>query len=218
MQYQLPHPLLLLNDPPDKASFKKLLKSKILDHWEKRLRLEATLLPSLIYFDPRYMSLSVPHRVWTTAGGNPHEVAKARIQLLFLASQYPCGKLTRHWSKEDSLGLCSYEPCHTQMLVESPEHILLACPAYRKTRVNLISSCLKVTNPVSHSLVLGFILSNSTQSIMQFLLDSSCIPQVIKMAQLYGDTIYNDLFYLGRTWCFAIHRERLKRLCRWNFT
>ena len=86
MQYQLPHPLLLLNDPPDKASFKKLLKSKILDHWEKKLRLEASLLPSLVYFDPYYMSLAVPHRIWTTAGSNPHEVAKARVPLYVIYS------------------------------------------------------------------------------------------------------------------------------------
>ena len=39
LQYQLPHPLLLLNNPPKKDAYKKLLKSKVVDYWEKKLRL-----------------------------------------------------------------------------------------------------------------------------------------------------------------------------------
>ena len=217
LKYQLPHPLLLLKSPPQKDVYKKLLKSKVIDYWEKKLRLEASLLPSMVYVHTQYMSLTVPHRIWTTAGSNPHEVAKARVQLLFLSSQYPCGKLTRHWSKENPLGLCSHQPCHTQMLVESPEHILLTCPAYTSTRLRMITLCLRVTNPVSHSLVMGFLLTNSTQYLMQFLLDCTGNSEVIKMVQLHGDAIYNDLFYLSRTWCFALHRERLKRMCKWNY-
>ena len=108
MQYHLPHPLKLLKDPPEKASFKKILKSKVLDHWEKKLRLEASLLPSLVYFHPSYMSLTAPHRIWTTAGGNPYEVAKARVQLLFLASQYPCG-----WNHQGGTSLLA--ECHQIM-------------------------------------------------------------------------------------------------------
>ena len=34
-QYALPHPLQLLNDPPEKESFKKIVKLKIADFWKK---------------------------------------------------------------------------------------------------------------------------------------------------------------------------------------
>ena len=136
------------------------------------------------------MSIPVHRRIWTTAGSNLHEVAKARVQLLFLSSQYPCGKFTSHWSKEKLQGLCSYQPWHIQMLVESPEHILFICPTYTATRLRIITLSHRVANPISQSLVLGFLLSNnSTQNLMQFLLECTCISKMIKNA--HGDLIYN---------------------------
>ena len=217
-QYHLPHPLLLLHNPPDKEAYKNLVKSKVLDYWENKLRSEAEFLPSLIYFYPQYMSLATPHRIWSTAGNNSYEVSKARVQLLFLASQYPCAKLTRHWSTENPQGICSFQPCQDINSVESPEHILLHCPAYSQTRQRIISLCLNIKEQISHQLVTLFLLSNSSQKTMQFLLDCSAIPEVIHAAQIYGEKVYRDLFYLSRTWCFALHRERMKRLCKWNFS
>ena len=217
LQYHLPHPLLFLQNPPSKEVLKKLVKAKIVDYWEQKLRAEAGFLPSLAYFHPEFLSLSSPHKIWSTAGHNSYEVAKARVQLLFLGSRYPCGELTRHWSQENPHGLCTFPACKLSEIVESPEHILLACPAYIETRHKIIALSLKRKSPVSHTLVTRFLLSNSRQTVMQFLLDSSVIPEVISAAQVHGDHVFNDLFYLGRTWCFAMHRERMKRLCKWNF-
>ena len=142
--YQLPHPLTILDNPPTKVSFKKLVKAKIHDYWEKKLRAEAALLPSLKYFNPQFMSLSRPHKLWTTAGNNPFEVAKARVQLLFLSNQYPCAKVSRHWSAENPEGLCTYPLCHAQRLVESREHILLYCPASQRSNVELLGEMKRV--------------------------------------------------------------------------
>ena len=123
--YNLPHPLLILTSPPTKEGFKKLVKSKVVDHWEQKLRAEAALLPSLAFFKLDFMSLVRPHRLWTTAGQNSFEVAKARVQLLFLSNQYPSAKHTRHWSNDNSEGLCTHSVCHSSGLVESRQHILL---------------------------------------------------------------------------------------------
>ena len=49
------------------------------------------------------------------------------------------------------------------------------------------------------------------------LLDCSALPKVIAAAQLHGDQVFADLFYIGRNWCFCVHRERLKRMGKWNF-
>ena len=77
LQYQLPHPLVLLANPPTKESFKKLVKAKVTDYWESKLRSEASFLPSLHFLRPQYMSLFSPHQLLTTAGSKPYEVAKA---------------------------------------------------------------------------------------------------------------------------------------------
>ena len=49
-------------------------------------------------------------------------------------------------------------------------------------------------------------------SSIQFLLDLTTIPKVMRASQIHGDYMINDILYLGRTWCFSLHRERLKRL------
>jgi hypothetical protein len=113
LQYSLPHPLLFLSNPPQKEVFKKLVKSKVTDYWENKLRMEASFLPSLEYFHPEFMSLSTPHKLLTSAGSKSYEVAKARIQLLFLANQYPSSKNTRHWSTQNPLFLPSLSRTET---------------------------------------------------------------------------------------------------------
>ena len=218
LQYQLPHPLLLLETPPPKVAFKNLCKSKIVDFWETKLRNEASFLPSFLpCFQPHFSSLSTPHRLLTTAGHKAYEIAKARIQLLFLSSQYRCGRLTRHWSSTNPEGYCTFPSCFERELVESNEHILLYCPAYITSRQKMVSLAMKLANPDSRFLATSFLFSPSSKTIMQFLLDCSALPEVISSAQQHGEEIYNDLFYLTRNWCFSIHRERSKRLGLWNF-
>ena len=213
-QYDLPHPLSLLKSPPDKQSFRRLVKAKVVDFWERKLRLEASYLPSLSYFHTEFYSLTTPHRLWVSAGNNQYEVSKARIQLLFLSSQYPCGSRTRHWSKDR--GFCSFPACLQGEVVENPEHLFLHCPAYQLARQNLISMCLKLPNPVSFSIVTSSLVLASPRFLLQLLLDCSSLPDVISAAQSYGESILNDIFYIGRTWCFVIHRNRMKRLGLWH--
>ena len=119
LQYHLPHPLQLLHDPPSKDSFKKLVRSRVLDFWEKKFRSEATFLSSLRYFQPNFLSLVTPHRLLKSAGSNMYEVSKAKIQLLFLSRQYPCGERTRHWTLDNNReGYCSYPACTHREVVE----------------------------------------------------------------------------------------------------
>ena len=169
------------------------------------------------YFYPDFHSIIKPHRLLTSAGNKMYEVDKARIQLQFLSSQYKCAQLTRHWSPANPNGLCTSPQCYEFNVVESLDHILLSCPSYNTTRQNMVNLILKLPNPVSHKIAVTHLLSKNTFKIMQMLLDCTTIPEVIRSAQIHGEKVYEDLFYIGRTWCFAIHRERMKRLQLWNF-
>ena len=66
----LPHPLVLLDNPPPKDRFKSTLKQSITQYWQDLLALkvrgEDNEMSSLKYFKPRYMSLSRPHPILTT--------------------------------------------------------------------------------------------------------------------------------------------------------
>ena len=111
-------------------------------------------------------------------------------------------------------GFCLAGTCTNQ--VESIEHILISCPAYSAVRDRLKLLWLSSTDATIREIV-SKAMCDPPQMLLQFLLDCSVIPTVISAAQCYGQGVYDTLFYLTRTWCFSVHRERLKVLNRWNF-
>ena len=80
----------------------------------------------------------------------------------------------------------------------------------------MINLCLQTKQPATLSIIVSHLLKDSIQTLMQLILDCSSLPDVISSAQIHGDYILSDLFYLGRTWCYALHRDRTKRLGLWH--
>ena len=142
--YGLPSPLAMLQDPIPKPKFKALVKSRVVDYWEVKLRSDALSLSSLKFFHPHYMSLLKPHPLWTTCGANPFEVNKAIVQARMLSGRYPTDKLVRHWSRNKS-SVCLLPGCSGSAL-GSLEHLLLHCPSLAPTRLSLVQLSISTTN------------------------------------------------------------------------
>ena len=157
------------------------------------------------------MSLKIHHFIRRTAGSNPYEVSKSVQQARFLSGRYRSAALERHWSQNKE-GVC----LNCQNGRETIEHILITCVAYTETKQKLYTLWLSTKIPIVYELVLGA-LSSDKEYLLQFLLDCSVIPKMISAAQTHGYKVYEELYYLTRTWCFAIHRQRLRGLGRWNF-
>ena len=215
--YSLPHPLVLLTNPVDKNKFKRLVKSKVTDYWEQKLRKEAAELTSVPYFKPRFMSLSSPHPIWTSCGSNPFESRKAISACRMLSGKYLTDKLQRHWTQNRE-GLCLLPACAPPS-EGSLEHILLHCPALAQTRASLhqLSRTVAQESHLLFEIITGVLNSDNNEIVMQFILDSSVLPIVIRTTQLFGNHTRDRLLYLGRTWCYNIHRERMKQLGHFNF-
>ena len=158
--YQLPHPLSILENAPNKDSFKKLIKAKITDYWELKLRGEASLLSSLINFKPEFMSLTKPHPIWTTTGSNPYEVSKAIQQARLLSGRYRSQSLVSHWNPLNREGYCLSPSC-TQVK-ETVEHILIDCQAYNEQKSKIYSLWLSTKNTVVYQLVLEALSSEKS--------------------------------------------------------
>ena len=159
------------------------------------------------------MSLCKPHPIWSTAGSNPHEISKAVQQARFVSGRYRTGNLTRHWS-EESQGFCLSPTCANQ--IETVEHVLVECEAYNRSKSRLYSLWLSTPNKDVLSLVLEA-LSSEKSYLLQFILDCSVLPSVRRAVQVNGPQLLTELFYLTRSWCFSVHRQRMKMLGRWNF-
>ena len=117
-QYGLPDPGHLLQVPLAKEAFKKLTKQRVTDYWEQLLRAEAEdhRYSSLTYFKPRFLSLSVPHPIWTTAGSSQGRDAMATIHVQMFSGRYRSASVCEHWSKNRG-GLCLLSPSHLSNLL-----------------------------------------------------------------------------------------------------
>ena len=217
LKYSLPHPLSLLQNPPTKATYKHLVKSKVLDYWENELRLKATPMRSLQFFKPEFMSLSKAHPIWVTSKNNPYETNKAIIQARLLSGRYRTESLCRHWS-DNTAGVCLLHSCFKDQMMEDVSHILVICASLASVRDRLFTffSNYGVSHPHLMQAITGFLSSTSTSYKTQFLVDCSVLPEIILLQQHYGKIVLNELFYITRTWCFTIHRERLRMLNRWK--
>ena len=129
-----------------------------------------------------------------------------------LSGRYLTDKLQRHWT-QNKAGTCLLPSCFPGS-EGSLEHLLLRCPALSSTRARLLSLCSKVAAEHEElSRIINLVLQSREQvTIMQFLLDCSTMPDIIRSTQLFGTVIRDRLLYVGRTWCYNIHRERMNQL------
>ena len=150
--------------------------------------------------------------LWTP-GANPHEVLKSLIQLRMLSGRYRVAKLTRHWSPSNKSGCCPAPLCSA---LETLEHLLVDCSYYQHLRDRLRNTWYSISNPRLLS-ILKNTLDSSTHDQVQFLLDPSVHPDVISLVQSEGHDPLRLVFYLARTWCYSLHRERLRLMNKFRF-
>ena len=208
-KYNLPHPLLLLKNPPSKHSFKAMCKANVTDFWQAELRAQSASLKSLRFFKPQFMSLNRPHPIlsWAT---DTYKVNKCTTVLRLLSGRFRCGSLTRHFYPNITTGIC--ELCGTE--VEDIPHIILPNCTALKDRAESLLIFARNTLEMSQtaSTILRNVL-NSEDDILktQFFLDPTVLPDVISANQ-QDSSILNLILSVTTTWCYSLTRHRNKLL------
>ena len=212
-KYSLPSAVSILQSPLSKASYKTLIRGKVFDFWERKLRADVEKLPSLQYFKPQFYSLKTPHPIWTCAGNNPYEVEKASCQARMLSGRYRTCWLARHWSG-DSSGSCLLPSCHLTPSPGTLTHILLECvdlaPARQRT-FSLWAAYLR-DKPLLLPIIKHYTMESDSNKFLQFILDCTVLPDVITLRQQEGKWVHDSLLYLTRTLCFSVHKSGEKLL------
>ena len=162
------------------------------------------------------MSLSSPHPLISTCGSNIYEINKSIVQLKMLSGRYRTDKLLSYFMSSDS-PTCQLS-CDSPASVGDLPHLLVSCSslAYRREVLFEYWDNLAQQNPVI-SCVISTIKIAPDDTVVQFLLDCTAIPEVSALAETYGNQILSIFFKMTRTFCYSIHRERLKLLNRWSF-
>ena len=161
------------------------------------------------------MSLSSPHPIISSVGSSSYEVNKAVVQLKLLSGRYRSDKLLSHFSPSQS-PTCQLN-CDQPDSIGDVPHLLIKCSALSQRRLILFEywNTLATGNPVLISIV-QFIQHGTDEDLLQFVLDCSVVPEIIEAVQMCGQDLYKSLFKMTRTFCYSLHRERLKILGRWR--
>ena len=191
------------------------MKPAVLEYWNKKLRGQASLLHSLKYFNPNYMSLTTTHPIFSTCGTSSYEISKAVVQARYLSGRARVESLTKHWDNSNKEGLCLL--CKdTNSVPGSEEHLLLpgGCPALAEARLSMTNffNCYLVSRPYLFPILKTCWNCDSDFLSIQFLLDPSVVPAVIESCQESTEPILSDVFYLTRTYVFKLYLTRKKLL------
>ena len=168
-------------------------------------------LDSLHYFKPQFMSLLTPHPLWSTCGSNSYEVCKAMIQAKMLSGHYRTDQLLRHFTDND--GSCVICP---DRVPGNIQHMLLFCPAISDIRNRLL---MNLDSSSDMSDLAKSLIKNSfksTEMATQLLLDPSVLSSAISIKQKQDPFIYQQLFKFSRSWCYSLHKSRMKLQGRWR--
>ena len=209
LQYRLPHPSEWLSYQPSKTQVKRITKSAVLQFWLAKLRDQADSLPSLQYLRTEYLGLTRCHPIFSTCGSSPWELEKATTQARFLSGRYRVEALSGHWVPWNRDGMCTLPECwgsdsaHKGTL----ESLLISCPSLSSTRESLqeFQSKFFHDNPDLLLLATECLVSDP----VQFWVDCSTMPAVIRAVQESGMSVLTKLFKLTRNYCHTIHRRRV---------
>ena len=103
-----------------------------------------------------------------------------------LSGRYRTDRLARHWSTSNQSGVCQLPGC-TGQEPGTLEHILVYCPALKAARSGVIKLWADFMVPRNYLFPVLSSLTFSEDSLMQLLMDPSCIPTVIAANQVNAD-------------------------------
>ena len=215
LRYNLPHPLELLTSTLSKDHLKAMVRKQMVNYWELKLRAEAEPLVSLEYFHPEYMSLITPHPIWTTSGACSYQNSMSSVQATMISGRYRTELLCSNWSSNS--GCCELPSCKDNHVLEDLQHILAVCSSLEPARLRLSNYTHKICDqfPEIKNIIQQY-CTRTNPLFVQFLLDCSVLPEVILAKQEHGLAFLGPLFKISRTWCYCLHKTRLKLLDRWK--
>ena len=137
---------------------------------------------------------------------------KAVTQSRLLSGRYRLEALSGHWTPGNRAGLCTLPECWAKPSSHkgTVEAFLLTCPSLSATRMELTIANLRFLHDHPH--LQEVVTQCMAANPVQFLLDCSTMPTVIKAVQDIGESVMQTLFKLTRNYCHRLHVTRRKQI------
>ena len=180
--YSLPSAYDILNYPPSKTKWKRMVKTAINQWWTEKLQEDAVGMSSLKFINIKALQIGRMHASLTGAT-SALTVIKITVSTKLMVRRYPLlGNPTTGRRQSQSCPLCKKEE------EEDEKHFILLCPALRSTRLPYLDSLL--------SLFLDLQISIDPEDLVAYILDPS------------GHNLNFNINRLCRNMLFALHQRR----------
>ena len=200
--YNMEDPLTLLDRvPPPKGEYKEYILTKIAAFHERELRLQASKIKSLKYFNLSLLSLRGKPHVSICDVFTSKEVSNMRPHLKFLCGDYlTYQKRARHSGGSPNCRVCeSGEP-------DSYKHIIMSCEALQTPRDIMLSQIIQLCE--NNNILFIHNILEDEELMTQFIIDptSHNLPQRVNI----NDQVLPSLISICRNLCNSLHLLRMK--------
>ena len=114
--------------------------------------------------------------------------------------------------------LAGSQTCRLDPTPGTLSYILTECSDLQPARQRVLSLWADhmQDKPNLMPVIMKYITHHDSSLFLQFLLDCTVLPDVRELKQQLGEWVHDSLLYLTRTFCFSVHKSRLKLLGKWN--
>lgn len=198
MRYSLSHPYAILDCPPSKFQWKRVVRDAINTYWANVLKERAALYTTLHFL---YVENYWPGRKHLLIKniGSVADVPRIHTRLKMVTGVYVLQVNRVAFNQNQIDATCQL----CQQADETIDHFLLDCPSLELARQPVLGRIIDTANSLS-------ILSDKHANLLQIILDCSRYADGLGASHL--DTMLTDLEVHCRRLCHKLHTERYKRL------
>ena len=191
-KYDLPSVFTLLQNPPEKERWKRMVKSAITAYWSNKIVKEAETKSTLKYLNKTHHPDKI-HPVWDTAQNNDFDIKRAQVKARLLVGRYTLKTdLTKYRKEDPTCLLC-------KQAEEDIKHFLLECPALEEARQGYMKQLKTVIN--MYTGISTEELENNHGVMIQYILDCSVHLQ-------NNSNAITSIEPITRKLCYALHAKR----------
>ena len=199
-KFELPSPLKLLENPPEKLQWKKTVKTAVHEYCKKQVQQDIPLYTSLRYFKETDYTPGSCHSTLNMKGDPIRETQRLSVKLRLLTNTYVLQSKKMKFCDSEKSALCKL--CNEH--IEDQEHFLLKCEILDSVRTRILDC---ITQLILEDTGKSFYSENSENQLNILLnLSSTQISTSLSL-----ETRENIEFH-SRRLCSALHVERFKLL------
>ena len=196
-QYNLPSAHDLIENPPEKITWKAQVKLHIRKYWEKSIIAEARLKSTLRYLNFENYKVGRVHELWSSAKCNQHSVYKSFVHVKISVGTYILQSNKARFNQFQVSKLCPL--CNRDD--ETVEHFLLRCDELQSVREPFVRQVVLLLESTMDTTTRAW----EGDNMVQLILDPTT---VLSWCGTEDESTLDQLFSVARSLCYALHVRR----------